>query len=61
MVFVIGCWGVDTAVSDQRLDVLMNFMEESTELDDVEQRTEFCKAEDEVRVGDWEGVGAGEK
>ena len=61
MVFVIGCWGVDTAVSDQRLDVIMNFVEEFTELDDVEQRTEFCEAEDEVCVGNREGVGAGEK
>ena len=39
----------------------MNFVEEFTELDYVEQRTEFCEEEDEVRVGDWEGVGAGGK
>ena len=59
MVSVVGCCGVDTAVIYQRLDVAMNFVEECTELEYVEHRTEFFEAEDEVRVGDWEGVGAG--
>lgn len=61
MVFVIGCHGVDTVLIDQRLDGIMNSIEESIELDFVEQRTEYFKAEDEVRVGDWEGVGASGK
>ena len=61
MVFFVGCRGVDTAVVDQRLDVVVDFVEELIELEYVEQRTEFFEAEDEVRVGDWEGVGAGGK
>ena len=36
MVFVIGCWGVDTALTDQRLDVVVNLMEETIELEFVE-------------------------
>ena len=61
MVFVIGCQGVDTVLIDQRQDGIMNSIEESIELDFVEQRTEYFKAEDEVRVGDWKGVGASGK
>ena len=61
MVRVVGCLGVGTPVIDQRLDVVLNFVEELAELEYVEQRTEFFEAEDQVRVGDGEGVGAGGK
>ena len=61
MVRVVGCPGVGAAAVDQRLDVGLDFVEELTELEHVEQGTEFFEAEDEVREGDGEGVGAGGK
>lgn len=43
-----------------RLDVVLSLGEEVADFDDVEDGAEDAEVEDEVRVGDWEGVGADE-
>ena len=53
------CEGVGAAAGDVRLDVVLGLGEEGVEVGDVENGAEAFELEDEVRVGDWECVGAG--
>ena len=45
---------------DLRLDVVLSLGEEVVDIDNVEDGAEDAEVEDEVCVGDWEGIGADE-
>ena len=58
-VSVTGCKSLGAVFSNLQLDFVFNLREEVAEIEDIEHGAEVGEDEDEVGVGDWEGLRAG--